>query len=105
MCNSRRLVKFLNFPKIVSGQTIMKIRHRKGVRKIYQNKSFLWSVLFRIWTESYPYFPVFGENQRICLNTEKYRNNSVNIRENTDQRKPCFGIFYTVQFSWKSFDF
>ena len=44
----------------------------------------------RIWTESYPYFPVFGQNQRFCLNTGKYGYKSAHIWENTNQRKPVF---------------
>ena len=39
------------------------------------------------WTESYPYFSVFGQNRRICPNTRKYGYDSVHIRENTGHRK------------------
>ena len=38
--------------------------------------------------ESYPYFPVFGQNLRFSPNTETYGYDSVHIRENTDLRKP-----------------
>ena len=43
------------------------------------------------WTELYPYFPVFGQNQRwFCPNKGKYGYDSAHIRENMDQRKPIF---------------
>ena len=53
-------------------------------------------VFFRIWTESYSYFPVFGKNQRICLNTGKYGYDSVHTRENTDHGKPVFRHFVVI---------
>ena len=59
--------------------------------KVCQNTGFLWSAIFRIWTESYPYFPVFWRNQRICPNTEKYADDFVHIVESS-WRSPREGV-------------
>ena len=56
----------------------------KKLCEICRNTGFLWSVFSPIWTESYSYFLMFGQNQRFGLNTGKYR------YENTAQRKPVF---------------
>ena len=58
----------------------------------------LWLSLIRIFPYvgsifpyvSYPYFPVFGQNLRFCLDTGKCGYDFVHIWENTDQRKPVF---------------
>ena len=52
----------------------------KTLREIYQNAGFLWSVFSRIWTESYPYFPIFSQNRKFSPNTGKYGYDSGNIR-------------------------
>ena len=44
--------------------------------------------IFRIWTESCPYFPVFKQILYFCPNTGKCEYDSVHIRENTVLRKP-----------------
>ena len=76
-----------------SGQTTIKIRHGKAVRKICRNIGFLWSIFFRIWTDSYQYFSVFIQNRRICRNTGKWGYDSGYNRKNTDQSKPIFWHF------------
>ena len=55
-----------------------------------QNTGFLWSLIFHIWTESYPHFPVFGQILWFCPDTKKYEYDLIHIRENADQRKPVF---------------
>ena len=52
-----------------------------------QNPDFVWHIFFRLSSESYPYFPVYGHNLRY---KGKYRYDSVHMRENRDQRKPVF---------------
>ena len=72
---------------------LLKFRHQKVVCKVCQNMGFFWAGFSCIWTESYSYFSVFGQIQRICLNTGKYGYDSVDIRENTDHGKPIFRHF------------
>ena len=67
------------------------------MRKICQNTRFLWSVFSRVWAESYPFLPVFGQNRRICPNTAKNEYDSVHMQENMDQKWPYFGAFHTVE--------
>ena len=50
-----------------------------------------------IWAFSNPDFAVFGQNRIFCLNTGKYRYDSVHIRGNTDQRKPVFGHVSSIR--------
>ena len=51
-----------------------------------QNAGFLLSASSRIWTESCPKFPVYGQHVRVCPYTGKKWYNSVHIRENTDDK-------------------
>ena len=44
-------------------------------------------ILFRILTESYPYFPVYGQNLQ-CK--RKYGHGFIHIRKNTDLKKLVF---------------
>ena len=60
------------------------------LHEIYRDIDFLLSIFSRRWTESYPYFLVFGQNWRFCPNMGKYGYDSVHMRENTDQRKSVF---------------
>ena len=80
---------------MLSCQTLIKFKHRNTVRPLCWNTDFLWSTFSRIWSESHPYFFVFGQNQRTCLNTGKYGYDSVHIWEITDQRKPVLWHFFT----------
>ena len=69
-----------------------------------QNAGFLLSASSRLWTESYPKFPVYGQNVRVCPYTGKKGYNSVHIRENTDERKPAFWRSATQRFSYQTFN-
>ena len=69
-----------------------------------QNAGFLLSASSCIWTESYPKFPVYGQNVRVCPYTGKKGYNSVHIRENTDKRKPAFWRSATQRFSYQTFN-
>ena len=58
--NFRALTKF-----ILSRRSKLWLKlFSKTLREICRNTDFLWSVFSRIWTESYLYFSVFGQNGR-----------------------------------------
>ena len=59
--------------------------------------------IFCIWTESYPYFPLFGQIYRFCPNKGKYGYDSDHIRGNTDKRKPVLRYILRTAFLCRSF--
>ena len=76
------------------------------LREISQNVDFLCSVFSRIWTESYTYFPVYGQNRKIYDSVHKRGKcgyDSVHIWENTKQRNPSFGILHAMSDDQKTF--
>ena len=58
-----------------------------SLHKIRQKPGFLWNVFSRISTESYSYFPVYGQNLRY---TGKFGYDCIYMRENTDQKNAVF---------------
>ena len=90
---------------MLSGQTIIKLRHRKAVRKICQNAGFFWFVL-SVYGQNhiliFPYLDRIRESDQIWENVDTIPSIYRKIRI---MESPCFGIFHTVESSWRIFDF
>ena len=90
---------------VLSGLTIIKLWHRKTARKICHNTCFFWSVL-SVYGQShiciFPYLDRIRESDQIWETTDRIPSIYEKIRI---MESPYFGIFHTVESSWRIFDF